>query len=582
MDQRLAINDNRIESTPLAAAPSFDQTIDALSGKITGGLSPTALALAYVDWALHLGKSADKRSELFDDASTAYWRFIDYCLRACADPDCDICIEPDRIDKRFSEDPWRAQPFRTYAQAFLMMQDWWRRATTDVPGLMKHHEDVVSFAARQILDVFSPANFPLTNPQIIQETIKEGGQNLQRGLAHWRDDMRRAIGGAPPAGVENFIVGRDVATTPGQIVFRNELIELIQYEAQTDKAHPEPILITPAWIMKYYILDLSPENSLVRYLVTNGFTVFMISWKNPSAEDRYFSLEDYRRLGVEAARKAVATIAPAEKIHLVGYCLGGTLAAIEAAAMARDGDDSLLSLTMLAAQTDFDEAGELTLFIDESQVTFLKNVMAEKGYLDARQMAGAFQLLRSSDLIWSAIVKNYWLGDRPPMFDLMAWNADATRMPYKMHAEYLRKLFLNNDFAQDRYCVDGHPVSLRDVRASIFAVATETDHVAPWRSVYKIQASASADVTFVLSSGGHNAGVVNPPGGNKRRHQIATHDDLAAYVDPDAWKDEAIHHEGSWWPCWLGWLTARSSAMEPPAPIISSLENAPGRYVLAR
>ncbi len=582
MDQRLAINEDRTESASPSRAPSFDQTLDALSGKMTDGLSPTALALAYIDWALHLMKSADKRSELLQDASTTYWRFLDYCLQASVDPDCDTCIEPDRQDKRFSDDQWRAQPYRTYAQAFLMTQDWWRRTTTGVPGLMKHHEDVVSFAVRQTLDVFSPANFPLTNPRIIQKTINEGGQNLLRGLIHWRDDMQRAIDGAPPAGAENFVVGRDVATTPGKVVFRNELIELIQYDAQTERTYPEPILITPAWIMKYYILDLSPENSLVRYLVKNGFTVFMISWKNPTAADRDLSLEDYRRLGVEAARKEVASITGKKKIHLVGYCLGGTLAAIEAAAMARDGDDSLQSLTMLAAQTDFAEAGELTLFIDESQVTFLENVMAEKGYLDSRQMAGAFQLLRSSDLIWSAMVKNYWLGDRPPMFDLMAWNADATRMPYKMHSEYLRKLFLNNDFVQDRYCVGDRPVSLRDVRASIFAVGTETDHVAPWRSVYKIQAGASADVTFVLSSGGHNAGVVNPPGAKKRRHQIATHDDLAAYVDPDAWKDEAIHHEGSWWPCWLDWLTKRSSAMEPPAPTSSSLANAPGRYVLER
>lgn len=582
MDKKISIGESNIARVRPQAAPSLDMILDGLTGNATGGLSPTALALAYFDWALHLSKSGDKQMELSRDALAAYWRYIDYCLRASADPECASCIEPDGWDERFSDDRWRAQPFRSYAQAFLLTQDWWRRATSGVPGLMRHHADVVHFVTRQMLDMMSPANFPFSNPLIVEETIKQRGQNLLRGLAHLRDDMKRAVNGDPPAGAEEFVVGRDVATAPGQVVFRNELIELIQYEAQTAATHPEPILITPAWIMKYYILDLSPKNSLVNYLVKNGFTVFMISWKNPSTEERDLSLEDYRRLGVAAARKAVAAITQGRKIHLVGYCLGGTLAAIEAAVLARDGEESLQSLTMLAAQTDFTEAGELTLFVDESQVTFLENVMAEKGYLDSKQMAGAFRLLRSSDLIWSAMVKNYWLGNRPPMFDLMAWNADATRMPYKMHAEYLRKLFLNNDFAQDRYCVDGRPVSLRDVRAPIFAVATETDHVAPWWSVYKINAGANADVTFVLSSGGHNAGVVNPPGDSKRRHQIARHEDLAVYVDPDAWRRTAAHHEGSWWPCWLAWMTERSSAPESPPLMPRSLGSAPGLYVRER
>ena len=579
MDQSVAIIDDELEQARLTV--SLDRAVDAAIGKATGGVAPTALALAYMDWALHLSKSLDTQSELARGVADAYWRFIDYCLRACADPDCETCIEPDARDNRFADDLWQTQPFRAYAQGFLLAQDWWRGATTAPRGVDKHHRQVVSFVARQLLDMTSPANFPATNPTIIARTLKEGGRNLQRGFSLWLDDLKRAGNGDPPAGAEDFVLGRDLATTPGEVVFRNELIELIRYTPQTDKVHPEPILITPAWIMKYYILDLSPENSLVRYLVENGFTVFMISWKNPNAEDCDLSLEDYRRLGVNAAIKTVSSIAPG-KLHLVGYCLGGTLAAIAAAAMARDGADQLNSLTLLAAQTDFTEAGELTLFIDEAQVTFLENVMAEQGYLDAHRMAGAFQLLRSSDLIWSKMVQNYWLGEREPMFDLMAWNADATRMPYKMHAEYLRKLFLDNDFAREKYLVDRKPVALRDVRAPIFAVGTERDHVAPWRSVYKIHAQASADVTFVLTSGGHNAGVVNPPGLIKRRHQIATHDDLSAYVDPDAWRAAALRHDGSWWPCWLNWLKERSSAPAPPPETAASLGPAPGRYVMER
>lgn len=336
--------------------------------------------------------------------------------------------------------------------------------------------------------------------------------------------------------------------------------------------------------MKYYILDLSPENSLVKFLTQQGFTVFMISWKNPSAEDSNLGMEDYRTLGVGAALDAVTAIAPDRQVHAVGYCLGGTLLSIAAAALARDGDKRLRSLTLLAAQTDFTEAGELTLFIDEAH--FLEDLMAQQGFLDTKQMAGAFQLLRSNDLIWSRVVHTYLMGEREPMFDLMAWNADATRMPYRMHSEYLRHLFLDNDLAESRYPVGGRPVSLRDIRIPIFAVSTITDHVAPWRSVYKIQMLTDADVTFVLSNGGHNAGVVSPPGHPHREHQIATHREEEKYIDPDAWQRVAARHRGSWWPCWRDWLVRHASekisppAMGAPQSGYAPAGNAPGKYVL--
>ena len=584
---------NRPSSLTQAEAPpqarrsfSFDRPLHAAAARLTAGISPAALMLAYTDWAQHLVFSPDKQAELVEKAARKAGRYADYGLRACADPGCATCIEPLPQDSRFAGEAWQRQPFAAVYQGFLLTQQWWHNATTGVYGVSKHHEDVVSFVTRQLLDVVSPANFPLTNPEVLDATVKQGGMNFVRGAANFWEDWRRALSGSRPIGADAFQVGRDVAATPGKVVFSNRLIELIQYVPATENVHAEPILIVPAWIMKYYILDLSPENSLVKYLVGKGHTVFVVSWKNPNGEDRDLGMADYRQLGVMAALDAVTAIVPKQQVHAVGYCLGGTLLAITAAAMAREKDHRLKSLTLFAAQIDFTEAGELMLFIDEAQLSFLEDMMAEQGYLDTRQMAGAFQLLRSNDLIWSAMVKTYLMGERRPMIDLMAWNADATRMPYRMHSEYLRRLFLDNDLAENRFEVDGRPVSVRDIRVPIFAVSTISDHVAPWRSVYKVQMLTDADVTFVLSNGGHNAGIVSPPDHPRRHHQIATHKEDEKYIDPDAWQQAAVHHEGSWWPCWQDWLVRYSSDQVPPPPMgapkkgYAPLVDAPGTYVL--
>jgi polyhydroxyalkanoate synthase len=410
--------------------------------------------------------------------------------------------------------------------------------------------------------------------------------NFVGGAQHFIEDWERAVGGKKPAGADAFAVGRDVAVTPGKVIYRNRLIELIQYAPATAEVRPEPVLIVPAWIMKYYILDLSPQNSLVKYLTEQGFTVFMVSWKNPSAEDRDLSMEDYRTLGIMAALDAVNAIVPDRKVHAVGYCLGGTLLSVAAAAMARDDDDRLQSLTLLAAQTDFTEAGELMLFIDESQLAFLEDMMWEQGFLDTSQMAGAFQMLRSNDLVWSRIVHDYLMGERQPITDLMAWNADATRMPYRMHSDYLRRLFLNNDLAEGRYRAGSKPVALTDIRAPIFAVGTLWDHVAPWRSTYKIHMLTDAEVTYLLTTGGHNAGIVSEPNHRRRSFQVMTRTPNEHHLDADTWAAEAPRRNGSWWPEWVGWLNARSGAAVAPPHLGASesgypaLADAPGRYVL--
>ena len=409
--------------------------------------------------------------------------------------------------------------------------------------------------------------------------------NLVHGAANLIDDIRRREAGEPPAGAEAFEVGRNLAVTPGKVVLRNRLIELIQYTPTTDKVHPEPILIVPAWIMKYYILDLSPHNSMIRWLLEQGHTVFCISWKNPGREDADLGMDDYLELGLFAALDAVNAIVPRRKVHATGYCLGGTLLAIAAAAMARDGDDRFASMTLFAAQTDFAEPGELSLFVDESQVSLLEARMAETGYLSGEQMAGAFQMLRSYDLLWSRLVDVYLVGERRPVNDLMAWNADTTRMPARMHSQYLRRLFLDDELSRGRYPVGGRPVLLRDVHLPIFCVGTVTDHVAPWRSVHKLHMLTPTELTFVLTSGGHNAGIVSEPGRPRRHYQVLTRAPGDPYLVPDEWLEQAPRAEGSWWPEWGRWLKARSG--EPVAlprmgaaragyPVI---DDAPGEYV---
>ena len=575
-------------------ARNLDSWAHAQLAPLSGGISTPALQLAFVDWLLHLSRNPGQMSELIAGLGQEAAQLLPQLLCAAVQAESTSPPTADASgsivqDRRFAAPAWQSWPFNLYSQSFLRTQDWWQKATTGVRGVSKHHEDVVSFTVRQLLDVLSPANNVFTNPVVLERMLRTGGASLWKGFQNYLADMQLLWTQAAPLGTDAYPVGTVVATTPGQVVFRNRLIELIQYAPSGNAVHPEPILMVPAWIMKYYILDLSPGNSLVKYLVDQGFTVFVVSWINPTAQDRDLGMDDYLRMGVMDTLDAVRAVVPEQKVHAVGYCLGGTLLSIAAAAMGRDGDDRLASLTLLAAQTDFSEPGELALFIDESQIALLEDSMWAKGYLDNSQMAAAFQMIRSTDLVWSRVLHDYLMGQRTPVSDLMAWNADGTRLPYRMHTEYLRSLYLHNDLARGRYQVAGKAVALSDIACPIFCVGTVRDHVAPWRSVFKLYLLTDAETTFLLSSGGHNVGIVNPPGVPHRSYQVRTRNHNGRYLDPDAWLEATPEQQGSWWPEWAGWLQARSgpSTARPPsmgaeAQGLQPLCPAPGTYVLQK
>jgi polyhydroxyalkanoate synthase subunit PhaC len=561
----------------------LDRMVHATVADMAGGFSPMALMLAGLDWAAHLAVSPGRQAELWVSAAAkqaALMRAFGASLRE------DASAGPGRPDdRRFRAQAWAHAPFSLYADAFLAAERWWDEATSKVHGANPHHLALVNFVGRQALDMAAPSNFLLTNPVALDETWREGGANLARGAVSFAEDYRRALRGERSPAERAFTPGERVAVTKGVVVKRTGLAEIIQYAPASPTVHPEPVVIVPAWIMKYYILDLSPENSLIRHLVEQGFTVFCVSWRNPTAADRDIGFDDYRREGVMAALNAALTVTGAAKAHLVGYCIGGTLASITAAGMARDNDDRLQSLTLFASQSDFEEAGELRLFIDDSQLALLEDEMWTHGALQSRQMAGAFDLLRSNDLIWSRMIHHYLMGEAEAVEDLSAWSSDATRMPYRMHSEYLRDLYLNNDLAEGRFRVDGRPVALQDIHAPMFVVGTERDHVAPWRSVFKIHHLADdAEITFALVSGGHNRGVVAPPGPG-RRYRIATTGALDPRPDPDGWMASASAHEDSWWFAWFDWLARHSGSGVAPPPLgapeagLAPLGPAPGEYV---
>ncbi len=578
------------KSKPAPTAQDFDREFRAQVAQMTAGLAPTAFTTAWADWAMHLALAPAKRRELQQDVLERAQDTWAFALRALAG----VPLSPSDgfagdADRRFDAENWSLFPFNVYARAYQNNVALLKDAVRDVDGVTEYHGQLLEFAVRMLLDATSPSNYLASNPELLALTQSERGQNLLSGLENLVEDIQRTLDGMEPVGAEEFAVGEHVAVTPGKVVFRNELIELIQYEPATKDVYAEPILIVPAWIMKYYILDLSPRNSMVKYLVEQGHTVFAMSWKNPDEKDRDIGMDDYLQKGFFAALDAVTAIVPNRKVHAVGYCIGGTLLAIGAAALAREQDERLASLTLFAAQTDFTEPGELAFFINPSQLAMLEATMHRKGVLESRQMSGAFVLLRAQDLFWQPMVNNYLKGQRAPMIDLMAWNADGTRMPWRMHSEYLYRLFLDNELATNRFPVGGKLIRLSDIRVPMFVVGTEADHVAPWKSVYKVDNLVrSDDFTFLLTAGGHNAGIVCGPVHPKRHYRIKTRRLADPHLAPEDWMQAAAKHDGSWWPALHRWLAKQSSGRTKPPAIgaprkgYQVVDNAPGRYVRQR
>lgn len=564
----------------LTSAAQLDKQLRGWLALATGGVSAASLSLAAVDWALHLAVSPAKVWQV----TTTWWTqsiFDIAAQRPLADG------VPVSGDQRFAAPEWTHWPYHLWRDAFLQIEHAWQSVTTDVDGVSNHHARLVAFVARQWLDLLSPSNCWWMSPIVARELADTLGGNFVRGAAYvledWQEILSQGFGERMVRLPLTHTVGKDVALTPGHVVFRNELFELLQYAPTTSDVCDEPILLVPSWIMKYYILDLQPEDSMVRYLVNMGHTVFMISWKNPGAEARDFGLSRYLHEGILRALEVVRCRCGDVGVHAAGYCLGGTLLSIAAATMARSQDRRLRTVTFLATETDFVEPGELGLFIDEGALSTLDALMRMQGYLDGHQLSQAFQMLNARDLVWSRMLGEYLLGRRQRPNDLISWNRDTTRLPHRLHAEVLRHLFLSNDLAEGRYCVDGRPIALSDIAVPIFSVGTEHDHVSPWRSVYKLHLLTRAPLTFVLTSGGHNAGIVSEPGHKGRRYRVRTRPAGGKYADPDQFIRQTEVTLGSWWPCWQRWIMAHSTGMCVARDASQgALCAAPGEYVLER
>lgn len=497
-------------------------------------------------------------------------------------------IEPPANDKRFKDEAWsRNTLFDFIKQSYLLTAQWMQKEVEAVEGMEQPELRKVEFYTQQFIDALSPTNFLFTNPEVLRLTAETGGENLVKGLQNLLQDLERGQGQLKISMTDEkaFTLGENIAATAGKVVFQNDLMQLIQYEPLTDKVHSTPLLIIPPWINKYYVLDMREKNSFVRYCLTQGHTVFIISWVNPDARLGNKDFADYMLEGPFAALQEIKRRTGAAATNVLGYCIGGTLLACLLAYLQRRPEQAaklplIASATYMVTMIDFTEPGELGVFVDEAQLAALEAQMAEKGYLEASAMAQTFNMLRANDLIWSFVVNNYLLGREPFPFDLLFWNSDATRMPAAMHKFYLRKMYQQNLLVEpDGITLDGTPIDIRLITTPSFMLSTREDHIAPWKSTYAATQHYQGSVKFVLAGSGHIAGVVNPPSANK--YSYWTNDNLPP--TPEDWQKDAEQHQGSWWTAWMEWLKPYQGsdipAREPAEPV---LEDAPGSYVQVR
>ena len=495
-------------------------------------------------------------------------------------------VAPDRADRRFKDEAWSEQLVFDYVkQSYLVASRWLQGTVAEVDNLDPATKTKVEFYTRQFVDALSPSNFALTNPTVLKHAADTKGESLLKGLRQLLDDLDRGKGDLKISmtNEEAFQVGENIAISPGKVIFQNELMQLLQYDPTTEQAYKRPLLIVPPWINKFYILDLKPKNSFIKFAVDQGFTVFVISWANPGRGLAHKTFENYLDEGPLAALGAIEQATGEREATIIGYCLGGTLTACLLAWMAEQGDERIKAATFFTAMTDFSDPGELGVFIDEEQLDLIEKHMQEKGYLEARHMQRVFNLMRANDLIWGFVVNNYLMGREPMAFDLLYWNADSTRMPYMMHSFYLRNMYQKNLLAQPGgITLKGVPIDLRKIATPCYFLSTKEDHIAPWASTYRGSLNFKRQVRFVLGGSGHIAGVINPPSSFKYGYWT----NAKRPVEPEAWLASAQAHEGSWWPDWADWLTKRSGAQvparEPGSGGLPALEPAPGSFVKVR
>lgn len=486
--------------------------------------------------------------------------------------------EPAPDDRRFNDRAWRENPMlRGVMEGYLVSARWWTEQLEqlDLPDPVRGK---ARFALRSLVDAASPSNNPLVNPKVWKEAYDTGGQSLVKGLRNALDDAAHNGGMPRQVDTTHLEVGKDLACTPGRVVFRNELMELLMYEAQTEQVHREPILCSPPWINKYYVMDLSPGRSFIEYAVQHGFTVFAISYRNPDESLGHWTMDDYLQEGLLRAIDVASSLTGGEKVNVAGLCLGGTLTGLALAYLAARGDAGRVGwATVTNTLLDFAEPGELGVFTDEATIQYMDRRMAASGYLDANSMARTFDWLRANDLVWNYVVSNWYMGRQPPAFDILAWNSDSTNLPAAMHSEYLRSCYLQNRLVEPgAFEISGVPIDLEKIRTPMYVLGAESDHIAPWRSTYRTTQLVGGEARFTLTSAGHIAGIVNPVQDDSRSFYWTRE---GCPADPEEWKADAVREQGSWWEHWLAWAAQRSGEMVPARPVPEG-EPAPGRYVI--